>query len=117
MNTHERAKALFLKMAICFEESGMATNDDEALMIQLGISTGLFDTKDYDAQAPESEIEPPVDRIVFRDAKVVARVTYNSDGSYFVKCHPIIGGSEFQPRGYWLGSNSMSFTPKTKIGD
>lgn len=52
-------------------------------------------------------------KVIHRDDKVVVRMSINGDGEYLIKVHPITqNGQEGLPRGYMLGSNALSFTPK-----
>ncbi len=52
-------------------------------------------------------------KVIHRDAKVVVRMSINGEGEYLIKVHPITSnGLEGLPRGYMLGSNALSFTPK-----
>lgn len=52
-------------------------------------------------------------KVLHRDDKVVVRMSIKEDGEYLIKVHPITStGHEGLPRGYMLGSNALSFTPK-----
>lgn len=50
--------------------------------------------------------------ILHEDATIVVRGIWR-DGKYHIYVHPKILEKEMQPRGYWLGSNSLIFEPRS----